>query len=318
MPKTGTTSIQSFFSTFQQEIFKEYNLYYPSFGKATPGSKNNPMHRALFCRNENSETWKDVQNEVSQVGKCNILFSEEDISLMLNRDALPKALSALRLYFPAYNIKIIVFLRRVDEYIKSRYRQDSKTLNGLDYCEYLQRNISNPRSLLYTSNLIQECHAAVGKENTLIGLYSNSPQYDAVHSFFELLSLPAPDFYSSKLHENPSFPLKALPFTKKFLHPAELDNDVKKWAKHTLEKVFRNPKTPQDFKQVYADIAKTIDLVPSYATLLNSTAISFEFSEEAKPEFVLMYSMLLKISSQISELHNEVQELKQGNAKADK
>ena len=60
--KTGTTSIQHFFSVNREIILQETLLYYPETG--IPDGKNDFLHKNLFPVSE--EAWTSLKEEVSR------------------------------------------------------------------------------------------------------------------------------------------------------------------------------------------------------------------------------------------------------------
>ncbi|MFZ3053824.1 MAG: hypothetical protein WA099_10480 [Sulfuricurvum sp.] len=124
LPKTGTSAIQKFFVDNDEKLKNEYDLYYPDFGRWSDGSH----HEIAFALSPNPYTvmknYEDQMLYLDQLGKniatsnCNnIVLSSECFHLYDNQNFINK-------FGKSYNIKIISYLRRQDEFLESIYKQE--------------------------------------------------------------------------------------------------------------------------------------------------------------------------------------------------
>jgi hypothetical protein len=141
LEKTGTTSLEAFF-TLNQDVLRRHGMLYPQTGRLPVGSGDHTAHHLLGLhfldnvgyphlprapRNIVPELKKEIaRNEVS-----NILISSE-VFITLPQTQMAKLHDAFR----EYNVTIIIFLRRQDDYFLSQYSQFIKhtRYNGRKIC----------------------------------------------------------------------------------------------------------------------------------------------------------------------------------------
>jgi hypothetical protein len=113
-PKTGTSSIQGFFSKNRKELFLEHNIIYPN--KIGDFSLINVIenHNGLLNDNLNILLKKYEKTDKAIVLSCEAFFLNE---------WQPKFFKQIFSQFEIKNFKIICFLKRQDLYIESAWKQ---------------------------------------------------------------------------------------------------------------------------------------------------------------------------------------------------
>jgi hypothetical protein len=154
--KTGTTSLQRFFScnsgafrdrgVIYPEAFRYNNCHHKLFWLTKPFLSNqNAEAQRVLATEDLQETYKNFAREFDAFGGNTALFSSE---LFSNFRSPQKIESVIKL-FSHFDLKIIVYLRRQDEYLISMYGQlvmggfttsnftDFRKARNLDYNEFL-------------------------------------------------------------------------------------------------------------------------------------------------------------------------------------
>ena len=138
MPKTGTTSIQNFLKTNQQQLFNSHNLYYSIVNKKLKTNRNVDFLRGKIRK-------KLIALKNNAMNK-NIILSNEDLSITKSKK-VNLFLKNISLIFANYEIRIIRFIREPVDFINSLYCQKIK--HGVykntivNYREFITTNLAN-------------------------------------------------------------------------------------------------------------------------------------------------------------------------------
>ncbi len=136
-PKTGTTSLQSFLALNRGKLIEEGWLY-PKAGRQASGH-----HQfAKFFRNDPPD-WiqdadpelvrKQLRGEIKRTGAQNVVISSEAFFII-------REPAKVHDYFKLFDVTIVVYLRRQDEWLESLYREQLKNgATDLPPAEYLKR-----------------------------------------------------------------------------------------------------------------------------------------------------------------------------------
>jgi hypothetical protein len=172
-PKTGTSAIQKFCVNNYKILKEQFNLYYPDFGRWVDGSH----HKIAFALTENIyEQMKDEQEQIEYLedlerkiknSECsNILLSSECFKLYNNANFINK-------FKDNYNIKIICYLRRQDEYMESCYAQIVKDITRQEKRTFEKYHKDTSNSLFY-SNILDHWEKLTSKDNFIIKVYDKN------------------------------------------------------------------------------------------------------------------------------------------------
>lgn len=186
LEKTGTTSLQEFFHINRQLLEENYNIYFPK----TPGLKNHidlplyayteklgdlPLRKGLTDENAlkafRIKFKQDFFNEIQPYSDAgyDILISNEHLS---SRGGLNKqGIINLIMLFKALNLnyKIIVYIRRQDQFLLSTYSTRIKS-GGTD-----EFNMRAYRKKRYDYlGLLNAWEEVVGLENMKVGIFERA------------------------------------------------------------------------------------------------------------------------------------------------
>lgn len=178
MNKTGSSAIQRFFSSNRQMLATK-GLLYPMAGCV------GDAHYGL------SDALGFIQGKVSTSGRKETKLGElaealsvevhsvkaKDVFVSSEFFVLPKSVDKVKEFFADYNIKIVVYLRRHDQWWPSSYNQAVRTVSNppwgrgfLPYFNYMSKkrpDIGDYRSLLHNWSLL------FGKENMIVRPYES-------------------------------------------------------------------------------------------------------------------------------------------------
>lgn len=186
LPKTGTTALQSFLRANEAALARS-GICFPDLGFRYPNilanrnahfliaSYDTAPHTASFTPQEEYYTALDQLAALSEeYGK--ILLSDELIWRICNRhsDFLPTVKQDLA--SRGMELKVIVYLRRQDEFVQSRYRQRIKTGETFSFYEFLDTLRQNKYPLDFYDSL-NKISDAIGRDNLIIRIYEKC-QYE--------------------------------------------------------------------------------------------------------------------------------------------
>lgn len=207
LPKTATTSIQRL-CVDNRSVLEKKGYCYPDFPYRYKGLS--PNRNALFLASayydENGVRQTEREDEIVQEGLYtiqelfqkfdNIILSDEGIwfSALGRRTAIWHELKDAA-EKGNYTVKIIVYLRRQDEHIESRWNQrvkhDHIKTNDITWTEFIDENSSEARFMTmyvdYDGGL-QNIENVIGKENIIVRRFNRkhfiggSIQADFLHA----------------------------------------------------------------------------------------------------------------------------------------
>ncbi len=186
LPKTGTTALQSFLRANDVALarngicFPDLGLYYPGIianrnAHFLIASYDTIPNAMSFTPQEEYYTALDRLAVLSEAYE-KILLSDELIWRICNQhsDFLPTVKQDLA--SRGMDLKVIVYLRRQDEFVQSRYRQRIKAGETFSFYEFLDTLRQNNYPLDFYDSL-NKISGAIGKDNLIIRIYEKS-QYE--------------------------------------------------------------------------------------------------------------------------------------------
>ena len=289
LQKTGTSAIQNFFSINQQDIYKQCNVYYPCTGRAEWF-----QHFQLFCDPWDSSVWLRLQEEVANFPGADLLLSHEGICGSLGKTLPPEGVKSIQKQFPAYDIKIILYLRRIDTFLQSWYNEvlkNSKVESTFSwsipctYKDWIKMLCDSGREpFVFQSQLVTLFENLVGKENLLVGIYDRNYMNngDIISDFFEILGKRRPDVPLLTRDPNPSLPSALLSFM-----PTNILTDIHHPAMETIgKKIIRafefttGGNIPSEWLPKLEEEIDLIDeRVPGYKELFAKQPLSMDWPE---------------------------------------
>jgi hypothetical protein len=203
--KTGTASIQQYlFSNFR--AFEDAGFFVPK-GKLI-GHHELPISlvkeftkfRASWPEfsGDRKAIWDDLIAQIEKT-KCNkIIISSENFCDIVNehaRDYSEEMGQVIKSYFSPYQVKVIVYLRNIDDYTKSMHNESIKvSSNTLSYPEVLNAYFKH-RSIHVHPSIYLDYYAKIfGKENIIVKKYSKDTlkNDDVVDDFLGTLAINLP------------------------------------------------------------------------------------------------------------------------------
>lgn len=210
MPKTGTSSIQNFIVINEDILSKKYNLYYPKFGRWEDGShheiafavSSNP-YREMKQGAELLEYLSILEKEIDDSACENVLLSSECFHLYSNRDIVNK-------FKAKYNVRLICYIRRQDEYLESIYSQNVRDTILKEKREFEDFKEFFKDSLFY-SKMMKKWEVLVDKKDIIIRVYDKNKliNQNVVDDFMNIFSIAIDsNFNKQATFLNNSFNLK--------------------------------------------------------------------------------------------------------------
>ena len=310
MPKTGTTTLQSFLYNNRTLLAERFKIYYPATGV---NPQRGGTHQELFP--VTPKIWNQLRKELSAFPSCDVVVSEEGIYGNAFRGFEPCHLDIVREILPSYDVKIILYLRRLDDYLKSLFNELTRLglfLKKPSYAEF----IANKNVSLTMSKRLSIATELVGKDNLLFRFYDKKIMKggDIIADFFDLLGRKKPGGMSSPSITNPSMPSQALPFLAANLLPLPFDNPLRREIIELLHKAYVFPQGSGVGDEYLAEFEEEIDklsaYVPGYKELFTARKLSFSFPEVdvKSPQILfiasLLYALLIRQGNYAAEPHD--------------
>ncbi len=220
--KTATTWLQHFFGKNEQELRKR-GIFYPKSGRI-----NHAQHRlaqSIWQReNKNAplETipvWKKLREELETAAEPSVLITSEEFEWI----AKPQLIAD---FFGEIPVKIIVYLRRQDDYLESFYQQQVRDYEPRLTCDVHEYISSRRLHFLDYGALLDKWERGFGAENIDVrrfevqSLKGNDIKVDCL----DALGVGEPDLFQDPaaraIKHKSSIDLEALEFLR---HANKLD-----------------------------------------------------------------------------------------------
>ncbi len=192
--KTGSTAIQAYLYQFEDELLEKHNLLVPkSIAETYTVYSGEPYY---IHKNFKEITHDDIaafKKEIAENPNRDMVISNEWYNGFSEKE-----LPFFREVLPNYNIKVILYVRRVDNFLKSFYNEQRKRRVVPDlvfYESYVEKGIK-----YFTDNTLHRIKTsieALGKENVILRLYDRKllKNNDIICDFLDILGID--------LQENP-------------------------------------------------------------------------------------------------------------------
>ncbi len=247
MEKTGTTTIQNFFSCNRNLLLKNGILYPLSPGRTLQSSINHiKLTACILEANKNDSLQKmfnlkspqdvlrfrnkfkqDLKHELNKTTAKTVIFSNENCSSRLTTKEEINSLKNLLIDF-FDDIQIIIYLRRQDEFLMSSYSTKVK-------CGSETQDFSLPGEELIRRrydywNIIKKWESIFCKENIIVKIFEREQMLngDLLDDFTSIVGLQTTKDYIIPDKKNPSLDIHCLNFLKNFnkFTPRFIDNKV--------------------------------------------------------------------------------------------
>lgn len=175
--KTGTSAIQKFLGDNHKSL-EEQGILYPL--GIVPAGDHNPLawcltderyfpnRREFYVENASVDYWSKLYNVVSRNPATRIILSGEDFSLIDDPGRLAELCKP-------FDTRVIVYLRRQDQYIQSVYNQMVKSYEW-SLTKTFEEFLGNHHlgDIIHYDRLLKRWSEAFGKERIQVGVYDKS------------------------------------------------------------------------------------------------------------------------------------------------
>ena len=227
-PKTGTSAIQAFLAIPEnQEVLESHGFAYPLFKKkynltgddAVPQRNAHPLIYGKYLNLEKYEDYADMRDsfyedirELLDSGK-NVILSDESVWHVSKKlDSFYNKIYD-RITGFGHELKVIVYLRRQDDFIQSYWRykvQIPRRHMQMSFNQYIKSKKYEYFPLNYHAELSEIADAIGGKENVIVRAYERE-QFrgtppNIIADFLLCVGLELTDEYQNPdIQRNPGF-----------------------------------------------------------------------------------------------------------------
>lgn len=169
--KTGTSAIQMFLNSNDQQLENKHELLYLKTGR------ENSKHRSLdFNARRKQTNYESIVIELLNAAKTEILSSSSRNFLVSDEDFPGLTSSEINilqeLFSPEIELKLVVYLRRQDEYLESWFAQIVKTGAYTTDIIKLYDRLASTNLLSYTK-MLTPWQLTLGQDNIVVRPYEN-------------------------------------------------------------------------------------------------------------------------------------------------
>jgi hypothetical protein len=224
--KTGSSAIQA--SIQCNSTFLKRNDF--SFLKYSLTHHPHILH-SIDCENQTrlKEEKTNLENEISMISENNIILSCEEYFGDLSKSYSDAHSMAYKLSFvtKSYQKKIIIYLRRQDEFIESSYAQYIKEGASFSFCDFIKHDINNYQFNWF--KLIGFYIDIFGKENVSIRPYEKKQLFegDVVKDFYKIIGIDSLELLKKHKYSNYGFTRSALEIARIYNKTYKTNNTKK-------------------------------------------------------------------------------------------
>ena len=322
LPKTGTTSIQRYFADNAEALLRLYGLYYIYGYNNTPElhirRADNNCGWLLPLTGEGTNFLREKAREAAQHHYTSLLISDETMCRS-GFKLLIAAISALQDIFPGHEIRIILYIRRADDWCKSAYAHLSKQHREIYNLRSFAAFHDDPQfglaqGFFALPEAIRALTGIVGKENLILRVYDRKSMKNgsSLDDFADIFGIDIPlGIPEEKLsgEQNPSLPAEAVPYLAPL---ADSNSPLAYGLRAELLKLVKTSFEQSCNFQIQdrmdpAKIAETIDeldaLVPGYKKLYEKREFSLDWPElRMNPALVAMSEVLYHLTDRVHSL----------------
>jgi hypothetical protein len=335
LPKTGTSSIQTFFFNNADKIDDACDFHYLKTGL---NSKYGHFH--LFPIKD--DIWQGLSKEAGSHQNKDLLASWEGCldTFPTNQTDFDEVFDKIVHYVPDHKIKFIVYFRHLSDYSKSIYNQYIKyklvlyknwsnlpeierhrtfsliTEIQSDYHESLLTEFDRTTTKLHILNaIVNRC----GRDNVIIRPYDKKLLKDnnIVADFLDVIGLDISDLdLNIDYHENTNIPNNSLSLFKELYSSHQHFNyQVKIDLGNKIHKHYTSRKNADidrdiDWGKVNSLIDEFEELMPGYKAFFADNPCSFNFHEiDMEPETRLTFDFLFELYAKNEALLEELKSL---------
>jgi hypothetical protein len=328
-PKTGSSSLQLFCNENREYLHTQHNIYYPRSGC----SIHFPSH--IFLIPIKDSYWQLLLKEIREYPECNILLSAEGYmgktpKTEEEQDALVRSMKD---YLQEYQIKIIMYIRRFDDELKSAFNQQLKRgavpsdALPADWGRCYEEMVKVKRSSKISNTILMGSVPAniaawqrmFGKENVTIRLYERNilKNGNIIDDFFDTLGIEISGV-PTDFEENPKAPEEALSLLSILFPMGGKPHDP---IDSLLREKILNAYSPlrqgstvgqgEEFDVIHEELIGIYDaIVPGYKSLFQERKCSFTIPPiDLEPKEIVKFDILFSLFYKNSENEKLLHEL---------
>jgi hypothetical protein len=283
-------------------------VYYPIVRE-----RNVTQHKHLFIP-FTRDKWNALREECQEYAEHDIFITCEmaswDISQLSKDDA-----AYIVSLFPDHVIRVLLYIRRLDDWVKSVYNQFCKTGINVppNYNEELKQIVQDEHSPLYPSRIIGKLKELFGQDRVSVYLYDRKKMMDGdiVADVFHLMQKTIPHMAVKPKKINESIAPAALPYLcgDLFTFPKS------RWwrLRSMISNVFSMPDSgniPSNLEEIAAmEMEKLSQIVPGYKTLYKDKRLSLAYPEARVTDknAVLIVALLYELLDTVYAMQDQLQ-----------
>mgnify|MGYP001110171798 CR=1 FL=1 len=211
-PKTGSTAIQRALENYRRSEGAKHVYYILQPPHACVRKIQQATLPDVSISDElNAHIVSDVgYSQANQETPSDVILSSEGFAGMplTGFDNSDITASILKDATSEFNVRVIVYLRRQDQYVESMYTQTIHEGESHSFEGFLE-NFNDQKALDYSS-LLASFESQFGIENMVVRSYEHAAKIGIVKDFGAVVGVSNLDQYSDKRKANPSYSLQAI------------------------------------------------------------------------------------------------------------
>lgn len=235
--KTGTTAIQALCTKNRDALLKQ-GILYPRAGCEHNGVVRAGHHTlpwSYFRDPTLDHAWAQLLDEIENSPARKIIISSEEFDVTGFRPHIP----ALAKRLDNYDVQVLVYLRRQDEFVQSFYGTQVVHHNET---RSIDEFVKDPRTLLDYAELLAPWASSFGKDHLLVRVYEKQRLLNAnvVDDFVALTGIAGRDHLAyPKPALNHGFPWQAVA-TMATMRRFGVSREVLGTLKHLIENLYKD------------------------------------------------------------------------------
>jgi hypothetical protein len=204
--KTGTTSIQYYLKKNEKRLLEQSNILYPFSGRRNLASRAHHFLAWYFFTGGSDycewskqvqiagatkdvfwQEWQNVLKEIEESGSQKTVISSEGFSSYVKDE---REIRELQVLLKRYDVYIVIYIRRQDEFFISRYCQAIKTGETRKFESWYKESGSLSLAKDYYS-FLKKWESCFGKDRLIIRNYNDQDvREDVVSDFCSIVGIP--------------------------------------------------------------------------------------------------------------------------------
>ncbi|BBD09285.1 hypothetical protein [Desulfovibrio ferrophilus] len=304
--KTGTTALQHFL-WHNRDALAEQGVLYPETGCL---EQNGHVHlvSSIFQKHGHkipvwlNETfkpeaiWSALRAEIDSSDCQDIVLSNEHFCSFCHNYSVEPLLAELGSLLEGYNVKIISYLRRIDDYILSWYNQIIKMGNcTISLNRYIDLLLGRRDHHLYHGRILNLFAGQYEQENIIVRLYDRDhlKDGDVVADFMSLFGVDAGEFSGREQSLNSSLAPEYISL-RQHLNVGWQSCDTGRYYHENVNDVLRNmAQMDADANQGKIDVEEMLTTLWPHIT---------EIAERYCPEYLSLYDDRLAVQEKYEKI----------------